>query len=938
MKPTSNNKISTILNTQVPFFIREDHPKFVEFLKSYYKYMEEYQEFSSGRPVERILHHLENIDIDNTDHDEAADYLYRKFINDIPVSVRADRKILLKNIKDFYRRKGTEKATKFLIYALTGYANTEIYYPKRDILKVSDGKWYIQKSLRVANTWVDGNANSALSGLSLFVGRRVTGNTSNASALVESVERFYYNGSLVDELVLSNIDGDFQSGERVWGSYIDPDNQIGLLLTDIYRGGINSVIIVDGGTGYNVGDPVTVTSNTGSNANIIVASVSTGTLETISVANSGAGFMVNDNILMFGGGGTNANAVVTSVDTSEQFHPNTYTIYLQTPELEANTPVGNTIYSNLNSILVDPANSAVINSLTAMVLTNVGPVFTASLVNIGSNYSSLPTANIVPNTALQSVGILGRMEIISGGENYHIGDELIFIGGDGHAATGNVTNVGIDGTITEVKFQQYAEDIYYPIGGFGYSNDNLPTISVSSNTGTNANIVVITCLGDGETFTLSNNRPGIIESVEIIDGGSGYTVPTINMASYGDGTANLIPSVLVGVYTYPGRYLNDDGFLSSYNFLQDRDFYQTFSYVLKTGISMSEYYDTMTVLGHPAGMKMFGEFEYKNLETASNASIGGGNTQTIYTSNTGTYTANIDGIFFELEGHAFSNLAPVGTYDNLFIEFDTGELANSIYDTRYFTVNEVTSETGFSAFPKENPLRNLDETYYYINTNGLYFANNGSTVYMVNGSNIIQYRTEENYLFSNIANVAQTTSTQLQTNTISGICLSVDANVLYVVDSTDIKIRQFDLTNNGNVSTATVNTTLNIANSISPFGIRFNEYGNTFYIGESTSIFQYDLSSPWDLNTASFTAQTAINTYNTISNFSYHSNTIFNINNNTAIVLPFDSTVNTYSITTVTGNATIFFTEGFVDYSNGVMMTESSEIILTEDGYVLLPN
>src|SRR6056300_309377 len=101
MAHIANNKISTIVNQQVPFFIREDHPQLVIFLKKYYEYLETHEHnFAKGRPLERLLHHLHNIDIDNTDHSEAADYLFKKFIQDIPVEkVLVDQGILLKHIK-----------------------------------------------------------------------------------------------------------------------------------------------------------------------------------------------------------------------------------------------------------------------------------------------------------------------------------------------------------------------------------------------------------------------------------------------------------------------------------------------------------------------------------------------------------------------------------------------------------------------------------------------------------------------------------------------------------------------------------------------------------------------------------------------------------------------------------------------------------------------
>ena len=34
------DKISNLINTQIPEFVLQEHPKFVEFLKSYYTFME----------------------------------------------------------------------------------------------------------------------------------------------------------------------------------------------------------------------------------------------------------------------------------------------------------------------------------------------------------------------------------------------------------------------------------------------------------------------------------------------------------------------------------------------------------------------------------------------------------------------------------------------------------------------------------------------------------------------------------------------------------------------------------------------------------------------------------------------------------------------------------------------------------------------------------
>lgn len=604
---TANNKISTLFPNQVPFFIREDYPDAVVFFQKYYEFLEQSNvDFRSGYSIERLITHLQTIDIDNTDHDEAAEYLYKKFIRDIPLSIEADKSILLKHIKDFYRAKGTEKATKFLIYALTGHANTSLYYPKQDILKASDGKWFIQKTLRIANTWINGSSDSSLEGLQLFLGQQIIGETSNASAIVETTNRFYEQGSLIDELVLSNIQGDFQNGEKI----LSNDGYE----THLYGGFINTITIRNGGIGYNVGDPVIVVSNTGAGACVVVSGVSTGNISSMLVDYGGAGFHTNDQILVSGGGGSGATAIVYIVDNSGSVHPNSYNIVAATIGLEGNTTIGNTLFSNLVPAVSDPANSSIANSMLYFQYSNVGPIQLVYIVNPGTNYTSTPTMDVVSNTIVRNSGILGRMSLNNGGIGYQVGDEIEFInvvGGYGTGARGNVTSVDGSGVITGIAFKQMAG---HYIGGEGYNQSFLPRANVISTTGSGANVTVTAILGDGEFFGQTGNTPiGSIEEISIINKGVNYDdTTTLDLTGSGDGNANATVTTIEGVISFPGRFLNDDGFLSAYNFLQDQHYYQPYSYVIRTDVPMTEYATTMKKLGHPSGLKMFGEYINKD--------------------------------------------------------------------------------------------------------------------------------------------------------------------------------------------------------------------------------------------------------------------------------------------------------------------------------------
>ena len=108
----------------------------------------------------------------------------------------------------------------------------------------------------------------------------------------------------------------------------------------------------------------------------------------------------------------------------------------------------------------------------------------------------------------------------------------------------------------------------------------------------------------------SNSSVGAIERISILNKGSGYVQGNtfLDLSKLGDGKANVKISVIEGYYSYPGRYLNDDGHLSSFNFIQDRDYYQKFSYVVRLSESLEKYRKSMNDLIHPAGTKLYGQY------------------------------------------------------------------------------------------------------------------------------------------------------------------------------------------------------------------------------------------------------------------------------------------------------------------------------------------
>ena len=68
-----------------------------------------------------------------------------------------------------------------------------------------------------------------------------------------------------------------------------------------------------------------------------------------------------------------------------------------------------------------------------------------------------------------------------------------------------------------------------------------------------------------------------------------------------------------------GRWKNDDGKLSVKKFIQDSRYYQSFSYVIKTGQTIDNWKDVVKKLLHPAGFAFFGEVTIFSQATGDNA-------------------------------------------------------------------------------------------------------------------------------------------------------------------------------------------------------------------------------------------------------------------------------------------------------------------------------
>jgi hypothetical protein len=145
--------------------------------------------------------------------------------------------------------------------------------------------------------------------------------------------------------------------------------------------------------------------------------------------------------------------------------------------------------------------------------------------------------------------------------------------------------------------------------GTGYASANLPSITISTTTGSSANLIATNIQGKSANVSVdtSNNITGIgsIRAVQITNFGINYSAANVSASAVGDGNANLV-SVITGLGIKEGVFLDDDGKVS-FKIIQDSYYYQDYSYVIKSGLAFQTYSDTLKAIIHPAGLQPFGE-------------------------------------------------------------------------------------------------------------------------------------------------------------------------------------------------------------------------------------------------------------------------------------------------------------------------------------------
>jgi hypothetical protein len=372
---------SLLVNHQVPEFVREEYPLFINFLEAYYEYLEQKQgtQLNDLTAKSKDLRYISDVD-DSIDDFEIN--FFNTYASLVPRDVVVDKAALIKNILPLYLSTGSEASFKLLYRFMFGQ-ELQVTYPKNNVLRASDGKWEIENTLKVSSnfySYYTGNGttkefkilqeldssqisvyvndvlqttgfyvrkeskklvfNTApITGSNIkvlhktldktiFANRKITGVLSGATALVEKVSNKIVNTETVVELYINDktLIDTFTNGEEVLTSVFVDDVLVNVIVTTISN--VLRINIIDGGANYNVGDPVIVNAPIAEvYPSAIISKTFKGVINQVLITDGGAGFMVGERIAAVDYANTQLDFAIANVNTNSANTVNVFQIY-----------------------------------------------------------------------------------------------------------------------------------------------------------------------------------------------------------------------------------------------------------------------------------------------------------------------------------------------------------------------------------------------------------------------------------------------------------------------------------------------------------------------------------------------------------------------------------------------------------------------------------
>ena len=693
---------------QFPAIYRSEGKELVDMVEQYYRFVES----DTGMGVYNTRRMFEYRDIGTT-LAEMIIYFKKKFMQDLP-NIDDDRtiRLVIRNIMDLYRRKGTESGIK-LFFRMFYEADVEINYPAKYMFKPSDSNWktgvYLQmfKNNGIFKTQDEETSYGYIDLLS----KNITGSISGAKAIVDKINFVYLSGTLTPIIYITNVKGKFIKFDDIVCRIDGEDISFGKL------NGSADTLIIDldygGTTGNKIGDILNIESDYGKGGKAIVTDLQdefTGTVR-YELVDGGWGYTI-DNTKIFASNqvvvlnnqdfkfellevltdtannqgtviGQNSSAVGikmlpgNSFDLGRDISTNrdsgnfTLTAYNQvsnTGQIFSIAGKNDSSPGPLYANTADPTHAKVDeleNIETVALITDVIAPFVLMPLN-SSDFNANPPATATMSGAASPVtlatplnqafdltpfelGTIKSFENLNPGQDY-INDTFTLIRDEQMVAFDRYNQIllldnfsagfsvgdevsqastGTTGRIVEIDNDAGALTVLpYSYYGFKTSGDDaivhkgtsFDVLSVerdysSKQFGNNAIVDSTTLFSSGRISAaeIRNSGFGYVDNETVYltnDDGERQARATLRANSQGitSGFWSSQTSQINGYWTNPDS--KEFEYYDSKTKVQDSDYYQEYSYEIKSTVAVNKYEKVIKDTMHLAGTKMFGEFNY----------------------------------------------------------------------------------------------------------------------------------------------------------------------------------------------------------------------------------------------------------------------------------------------------------------------------------------
>ena len=659
------DKISNLIDSQVPDFVLEDHPLFLDFVKAYYQLMEsaEIKLTNIGDPdvikLEGSASGLIQLDGTNVSDDDDGDNIlledtsYGDFINGETITgdkFGATATILIEDVDD---------GARLFVTHNNNFVEGELITGSSSGAEATIGKYRANPVQNIQQLLDYADVDKTLSAFLLkFRNSFLTSipdrlhDQINKSNLIKNIKSLYQSKGTKraseiffkllfnepaeikypkDEMLrisdgkwdtrkilrcleLGTSDASNLIGQKVTQANDPTDtnvNEATAIVEDVFKflvGGVTVTELVLGDDSVNgtFVDNQTITGTDNIDSDVLISLTVSSIIDQKTITNDGALYNVDDDVVVTGGG----TGALLKVDTIGPGPIQEIVV----DEGGTNYAVGDVI--NFSSGTASAKVSVVNGGVTLESGTGTGQLILENETGANDPYHG---DKVVQESGTGN-GDITDIRMIDFGNSYNSLPTLTVTSSSGNGA--KVLAYGTEiGRALKIKVIE---------SGYKYANSPAPTIKLptyilytslsgsplanETATGASSSVTatVVSIDTTGQVIKLKNHSGTFTEGETInFSGGASLVASKLQQAT---GTVTIAPIV-----TTDGAFLNEDGWVSENSMkVQDSLLYQDYSYVIKVGRSINEWRDSYIKTLHSSGFYFQGEI---NIETSLNAEI-----------------------------------------------------------------------------------------------------------------------------------------------------------------------------------------------------------------------------------------------------------------------------------------------------------------------------